>query len=301
MGIPLPAFYFNQDKTGAQQVVDGVQRLTTIKRFMSNELKLDENYLVSLTDLKNLTYDTLDSATKSRFAKTQLVTYIIEPQTPDALKYDIFNRVNTGGSPLTAQEIRHCMTKNRSRQFLKELVELPSFDKVTGHHFWKAETRDDKRMVNREYALRFCAFCINPIEKYSNAASLDAYLLECGQYFDHVNLISDTKLAELQTKFDQAMKNAFVILGKFAFRRYQGVNARRGPLNRAVFESQALALANYRLEILQPKQEEVKEALLNLFSEVDYDRAIGTSTSNYSKLKLRIERPQAVLKEILGC
>lgn len=301
MGIPLPAFYFNQDKTGAQQVVDGVQRLTTIKRFMAGQLVLDAENLVSLKDLHGQHYAELESLTKRRFANTQIVAYIIEPQTPDALKYDIFNRVNTGGSPLSAQEIRHCMTKKRSRDFLKTLTELPSFDKVTDRNFWNGTKRDDKRMVNREFALRFCAFYINPIEEYSKADSLDSYLLEFSYRLDQENDISDAKLAQLQAAFDQAMINAHAILGNLAFRRYLGDGERRGPLNRAVFESQALALARYTPSILQPYYANIKTTLLTLFNDREYDRAVGTSTGNYSKIKLRIERTQAVLKDILGC
>lgn len=301
MGIPLPAFYFNQDKHGAQQVVDGVQRLTTIKRFMSNQFPLKDDDLISLKDVKNLTYDKLDSATKRRFSNTQIVAYIIEPQTPDALKYDIFNRVNTGGSPLSAQEIRHCMSKARSRDFLKRLVELPSFDEVTLRHFWSGNERDDKRMVNRECALRFCAFYLNPVEDYANAISLDAYLLDCSQRLDQPGMAGDNKLAELEAAFDQAMKNAYALLGNQAFRRFQGQGGRRGPLNRAVFESQALALCHYPLDLLLPHQAAIKADLLGLFSEAEYDKAVGTSTGNYSKLKYRLERPKAVLREITGC
>jgi len=113
--------------------------------------------------LKGLLYSTLEPATRRRFAGTQIVAHVIEPQTPDEVKYDIFNRVNTGGSPLTAQEIRHCMSKTRSRHFLKALVESPNFDKALGDVFWNKDStgnlvRDNLRMSDREMALRFCAF-----------------------------------------------------------------------------------------------------------------------------------------------
>jgi hypothetical protein len=124
LGIPLPAFYFNQDSLGSHQVVDGVQRLTTVKLFMTDQLELHEQHLEYLKSLGGLGYSTLDPATRRRFAGTQIVAHVIEPQTPDEIKYDIFNRVNTGGSPLTAQEIRHCMSKQRSRNFLKSLASI---------------------------------------------------------------------------------------------------------------------------------------------------------------------------------
>jgi hypothetical protein len=189
LGIPLPAFYFNQDKDGAQQVIDGVQRLTTIKRFMSDQLELKEECLEYLSPLKGSTFSTLDTATKRRFSNTQIVAHVIEPQTPDGVKYDIFNRVNTGGSPLTAQEIRHCMSKTRSRNFLRKLVENDSFDVATGEFFWSKNSegewvRDSKRMADREMALRFCAFYIKPLDEYAEASSLDSFLLDFSRWLD---------------------------------------------------------------------------------------------------------------------
>ena len=99
LGIPLPAFYFNQDALGAHQVIDGVQRLTTVKLFMSDKLVLDAQRLEYLKVLQGHAYSTIDHATRRRFAGTQIVAHVIEPQTPDEVKYDIFNRVNTRGAP----------------------------------------------------------------------------------------------------------------------------------------------------------------------------------------------------------
>lgn len=178
MGIPLPAFYFNQDKSGAYQVVDGVQRLSTIKRFMANQLPLHKDELATLHHVQDKTFAELEPGLRQKLQKTQITAFIIEPQTPDSLKYDIFNRVNTGGSPLTAQEIRHCISKDRSRTFLRELATLPSFDTATGNYFWRGKERDNKRMKNIEFVLRFCAFYLFPVEDYAHAASLDEYLLQ---------------------------------------------------------------------------------------------------------------------------
>ncbi|MDZ4320699.1 MAG: DUF262 domain-containing protein, partial [Phenylobacterium sp.] len=109
LGIPLPAFYFNQDDDGTSQVVDGVQRLSTISLFMRNEHALNAADLEYLITLDGLTYEQLDAGSLRRFRATQIVVHVIEPQTPDEVKFDIFNRVNTLGSPLSAQEIRHAM------------------------------------------------------------------------------------------------------------------------------------------------------------------------------------------------
>src|SRR5690606_13684153 len=125
LGIPLPAFYFNQDLEGAMQVVDGVQRLTTIHKFVvGGEVLSDLEYL---KDLEGQRFKDLDVVLRRRFQQTQIFVNVIEPQTPDDVKFDVFRRINTGGSPLTPQEIRHCMSRKRSRELFKQLTNLPAF------------------------------------------------------------------------------------------------------------------------------------------------------------------------------
>ena len=151
LGIPLPAFYFNQDLAGAMQVVDGVQRLTTINRFAKGEDTLAG--LEYLTGLEGQSFNDLDVVLRRRFQQTQIFVNVIEPQTPDDVKFDVFRRINTGGSPLTAQEIRHCMSRAKSRSLLKALTSMPSFHEATAEAF-----RHERRMADREVVLRFCAF-----------------------------------------------------------------------------------------------------------------------------------------------
>jgi hypothetical protein len=79
----------------------------------------------------------LEPVLQRRIRSTQIVVHVIEPQTPDDIKYDIFGRVNTLGEPLSAQEIRHAMSKDRSRQFLHRLVHLESFDDATRFYFYR--------------------------------------------------------------------------------------------------------------------------------------------------------------------
>jgi hypothetical protein len=301
LGIPLPAFYFNQDDVGAHQVIDGVQRLTTIRLFMSDELKLEEEHMEYLKPLQGLCYSTLDPATRRRFSGTQIVAHVIEPQTPDEVKYDIFNRVNTGGTPLSPQEIRHCMSKERSRSLLAILVENTNFDAATGYAFWAQGQdglihRDNRRMSDREMALRFCAFRNFSVENYGQAASLDSYLLEFTRRLD-THAVADAEYDDLVSVFDQAMINSHEILGGLAFRRYQYNSSRRGPINRAIFESQALA--DYSLEQLMPFQDQILMSFLELFEDPVYDNAVKSGTGDVLKIHRRLEMPRKVLEGIV--
>lgn len=303
LGIPLPAFYFNQDSTGSYQVIDGVQRLTTIKNFMSGQLTLHDTHLEYLKDLKGHTYDSLDAPVRRRFSGTQIVAHVIEPQTPDEVKFDIFNRVNTGGSPLEAQEIRHCMSKDVSRRLLISMVERPSFDRATAFTFWTkgpdgTRIRHNRRMADRELALRFCAFRSTAIAEYERASSLDGFLLDFTRRIDREFSLS--QITDLEEAFERSMINCGEILGDAAFRRWAPDAPRRGPINRAVFESQALALAEHPRSALLPYRDKIVAAFRNLFNDETYDAAVRFGTGDPRKVERRLAAPKKLLKEIIG-
>lgn len=310
LGIPLPAFYFNQDRDGTYQVVDGVQRLTTIRLFMTDDHTLDYADMEYLRELHGHRYSDLEPVLQRRIRATQIVVHVIEPQTPDEIKYDIFGRVNTLGEPLSAQEIRHAMSKNRSRQFLHDLVHMESFDEATDSYFYRASSettsqriRDSKRMTDRELALRFCAFSRFSNEEYRKFENLDAYLVEFtrridGRATDGARL-TDAELHDLRDSFGRAMKNAAEILGRDAFRRWNHKTKRRGPINRAVFEAQSIALSAYALKQLSPRAKQIRAVMLQAFADPDYLQAVTVGTGDSSKIELRLDRTRELIKEAL--
>lgn len=307
LGIPLPAFYFNQSQNGNYQVVDGVQRLSTIRLFMKDEHALGEVDLEYLKDLKGLYFSELDKVLVRRLRSTQIVVHVIEPQTPDEVKYDIFNRVNTLGSPLSAQEIRHAMSGKRSREFLARLAENDIFDKATENHYKRTDSagkvvRNSRRMANRELVLRFCAFRTCTISEYREFPSLDAFLMNFTKRIDGVSErseINDSELKKLSDDFENAMTAASIILEEAAFRRWPLDADRRGPINRAVFEAQANALADHPLKILKNKKQKVVKALRSAFDDPEYVKSVTVGTGSPSRVAYRIDETRKILKEAL--
>ena len=110
--------------------------------------------------------------------------------------------------------------------------------------------------------------------------------------------ITDQDLFEMKQEFQRAMVNASTILGKAAFRRWPLNVTRRGPINRAVFESQALALAGYRLEDLLPKQEQILTSFRKLFEESEYARSVTVGTGDPRRVETRLVRAKDMLREI---
>ena len=303
LGIPLPAFYFDQGKDGKYQVVDGVQRLTTIYEFMNNNHALKWGELEYLKNLDESTFENLDPALQRRFKAAQIVVHVIEPQTPSEVKFDIFNRVNTLGSPLSAQEIRHAMSGNRSKELLITLVEDKRFDEATEYKYWSKDVngidiRNSARMTNRELALRFCAFRYCSIDDYRTFPSLDAFLMYFTRQIDGMDgaiRIGNADLDRLKSDFFNAMDAATVILGDAAFRRWPLDVERRGPINRAVFEAQANALANYPVKQLLKRKSKIKKAFRSAFYNPEYRNSVTVSTGSPNRVQLRLKKTEDIL------
>lgn len=308
LGIPLPAFYFNQLPDGTYQVVDGVQRLSTIAIFMGDKHRLSAIDLEYLTALDGQDFSHLEGAASRRFRATQIVVHVIEPQTPDEVKFDIFNRVNTLGSPLSSQEVRHAMSRDRSRRFLAQLAESAEFDIATQHQYWRVEgntrVRDGRRMSDRELVLRFCAFRNFNVENYRQFESLDAYLNEFTRRLDGISEVtqplSDAELQGLEHDFKRAMVNAHQVLGPAAFRRWPLAQQRRGPINRALFEAQGNALADFQLDRLAPHKEEIVNAFRGAFDDARYLRAVTVGTGDPLNITARLDSTRTLLAKAIS-
>ena len=117
MGIPLPLIYVKEDDKGVYIIVDGRQRLTTLFQFMNHEFSLQK--LTILTSLngayfsestKNGTkFETyLTQAQQSKIEDCPLTLHVIKPPTHDRVTFDLFDRVNRGGTRLNNQEMSAC-------------------------------------------------------------------------------------------------------------------------------------------------------------------------------------------------
>lgn len=287
--IPLPAFYFAEDSDGMMRVVDGLQRLSTVRDFVRGgpnggfALKGLE-YL----DIDGKRFDELPPAWRRRINNTQIVVHVIDPTTPTGIKYDIFKRINTGGSPLSSQEIRHCMSKERSRKFLKRCTNMTEFDQATD-----GRLRRHPRMNDREMALRFCAFELLGLAEYRDTyQAMDPFLDAATSSLDDPRKVDDAALEDLHGKFTRSMRNCREVFGDHAFRKWPYSSEKRlSPINRPLFDSWSVALADYTLSDLRRRQADIVAHTRRLMTnDARYVESISTSTGDPRKVTYRFEK-----------
>ena len=293
LGIPLPSFYFNEDASLKLQVVDGVQRLTTIFDFVKKkDFKLGD--VTYLADFEGKGYSELGAQFRRRIGQTQFVVHVIDPQTPYRVKFEIFRRINTGGSPLYPQEIRHCMSKDRSREFLKTLANEQSFLTATGESF-----KDHPRMADREVVLRFLAFRICSPDEYAQHPSFDDFLGSVTERLD--NDISEEELKKLSVDFIRSMKNSYSVFGENAFRKWPLDAERRSPINKSLFESWSTVLADYSETSIKENAGELAHRARRMMTlDQEFMGSISSSTGSVSNVRIRLAKVKDSVKGVLS-
>jgi hypothetical protein len=299
--IPLPAFYFAEDSDGTLRVVDGVQRLSTIDDFVQGgDDRKGGFYLDGLeyiADVRRKRFEDLPALWKRRIFNTQIVAHVIAPSTPAPVMYDIFRRINTGGTPLNAQEIRHCISKQRSRDFLKSLVRIPAFDQATGRRL-----NNQKRMIDREVALRFVAFWEFGPKRYVDESgdTMDSFLLRVIRALDDPKTVSDDQLCTISRAFELGLTNSYVTFGEYAFRKWLLDSDSKNPFNRALFEVWTVELARVDPQQVRDHADAIAHGSRSaMTNDSSYLASLTSATGDVRNVQRRFSKTAAILQEVL--
>lgn len=298
--IPIPAFYFYENEDGKYQVIDGQQRLTTIKEFVNGEFRLSGlEYLGN--EYNKRTFKNLDSKYKQRIYRTQIAVNILDARSPKKVIYDIFRRVNTGGVNLNPQEMRNAICKPEVREFLKASTKNRNYLLATRNRI------KDDRMDSQELALRFYAFyqLYDFWEEelhydYSNIASM------LDDAIEELNQMKVDKREELYETFDEAMFRAYQAFGNYCFSKIQregnGVRRNLDYINKSLFSSFSVLLMNPKYDDIDIKkyQKKLLCKLADMLEEHSYTNCITVGTGDRRNVYANFKYSRQVLEECLG-
>ncbi len=271
---PIPVIYLDQEDDGSLIVIDGNQRLMSISLFLDNRFKLQG--LTAFPDLNGLRFRDLDPRFRNHIINRTLRCITILKETHPQIKFDVFERLNTGSVQLNAQELRHGL-------YHGPLMEL--LDKLGEDKLWKSLTgiKADKRMRGSELILRFLALSFD-LDKYEKP------LADFLNRFARENK-NAARAEEFKVAFREALAGVKHLFAGGAFRLFDEKGEPENNLNAAVFDAQMVGIARSKLDleaIAKIDRKAFLERYKALQNEEAFNRAVTASTSDPPLVARRI-------------
>ena len=299
--IPLPIVYLSEEKDGKEYVIDGQQRLTSFFSFIDGSFPEGKPFKLSglnvCSDLNGKKFNELTDELQNKINSYGVHTITFLKNSSENLKFEIFERLNTGSVQLNDQELRNCLYRGNFNVALKEMAADLDFMYICGI---KAP---DKRMKDIELVLRFCAFYHKTYLKYK--APIRSFLNIEAQ---EKRIITDKDLLELKSAFKNSCQIIRSLLDKNAFKRfYKGkdgqINGFWEPskFNTSLYDILMYSFANEDKNKVFQNLDSIKEALIYLMTEdQEFVYSIELSTSSVQAVITRFDKWRDALKNILG-
>ncbi|TCU65641.1 uncharacterized protein DUF262 [Tissierella praeacuta] len=276
LNIPIPPIFVSQDDDGIWDVIDGVQRLSTIFQFVgilrdenNNDVEplvlLGTDYLPSFEGMKWGSEDEVKGFTREQqlnFKRSRLDVTIVKKESDPNTKYELFQRLNTGGSLLSDQEVRNCLMIMSNKEFYEFLDSLQKYDNF--RNTISISDRKSDEEYRMELLLRLLVAVeidwniVNDYRAFSELLDKEVLKLCKNKQYDKISA---------KDRFCKTFDIIYDILGEDAFKRFSG-NKHVGPFLNASYQAISYGVYNNIDDIL--KQNNYKVWLSNKIKEM-YD------------------------------
>ena len=298
MNVPIPPVFLGEDEYGHYVVLDGRQRLTAVKDFLNNVLTL--NKLEVWDALNGMRFeDLIKRGFDKHIIRRFIPAVVILKESSAVVKYDVFDRLNTGGVTANEMEIRNAVYRGKFTDVLHELSRVKEFCQLWNIPIEKIDAENNtiyKQMDDLSLVLRF--FALSEHDKMN--MKFKDYLSE---FIDMRNKLYERDAEAISVdkkRFMNAVNNCWRIFGKDAFLKPPGKDGRRVrsfPLADAVM----IALADYEpYTISKDKENSAKTAFDGLFSDDDFMKATGTGTNGKGAIATRIAKAKQAAQQALA-
>lgn len=280
LGIPIPPIFVAEDNNGKWEVVDGLQRISTIFSFFGILTDLPEKNNSTLTQgelitaLEGVNIDTLPIKLKTTIKRAVCRVEVVRWDSLEDIRYELFNRLNTGASPLSDQEIRNCIFRSYPvdlNQVLRDVAGLKKFNDLIA-----PSDRKKEEMFLEELTLRFFAFKYLEGEfKTTVPQFLSEFMRSVSTGELQFNLLEEKKYLErvIELLNDNYGKSIFRPKGNFALHIYDSLA--------------------YTIPKIFPNIDGNEESIIDRIEALTQDHEyndIGTSTFSNMRIKKRMDR-----------
>lgn len=195
MGLPIPFLFFWQDQEGRMEIVDGSQRIRTIRDFMENKLVLRGLEAIPLAN--GLRYADFSPSRQLKFVETSIRVIILDNATDGVTRTEMFARINTGGTTATEAEVRRGSLPGPFMDVIISLADSPVFVKLTPINKQLSDKREREELVTRYFAY-LESFDINAIAADGSIGDIPDYKEEPRKfYFTFVKAMNERVFREI--------------------------------------------------------------------------------------------------------
>ena len=300
LSVPLPIVYLAEELDNTESVIDGQQRLTSFFSFIDGKFPNGQPFRLSkmkvFPELNKKSYSDLSEELQDKIRYYQIRTVTIRRDSDPDLKFEIFERLNTGAIPLNEMELRNCVYRGSYIQLLKELAEDDVFTELVGLK------KPDKRMKDIELVLRFAAFYHATYLKYQSP--MKRFFNQDMEKYKDINEADANALRDAFKKSVQIVKSLF---GTSAFKRfYRGTQGNPNGL----WEAQQFntSLYDVLMGVFYDKDknqvyaalDSIREGLIDLMTtNQDFIDAITLGTSEVDRVRKRFDLTRMLIDDIL--
>ncbi|NJL28522.1 MAG: DUF262 domain-containing protein [Thermoanaerobaculia bacterium] len=297
MNVPVPPVFLGEEEYAKYVVLDGRQRLKAIYDFLCNQLRL-----CGLRVWTELNGDTYAAIKKKGFAPTIerrfLPAILLTRESSPEVKYDVFDRLNTGGVIAKPMEVRNAIFPGEFNGLLHELSADSKFRQLWGIPDSKDLEALEKNSLYREMAdlelvLRFFALRDATLRGMRYKDFMSDFMSKRNADYERSISLRQVDAA----LFHQATRNCLQIFDMRAFIKPGGETGRRSaPYSDAVMQ----ALADHAPEVFTTRvSQSVREGFDRLAEDPEFQKAISTGTNGESAIKNRIQLAREVVKAVV--
>ena len=295
----VPSFFVSEKTDGSWDVVDGLQRLSTILQ-LTGDLQGEDGSRVEplvleetryLPDLRGKTWESddlnsqLPQSAKVKIKRARLDLKIVRNTSDKSAKYELFQRLNTGGSLATAQEVRNCLLIMLNRSFYHWFADLGQDE-----HFRRCLPLSERMLEERydlELVTRFLALRTMEASQLSRIGDLGSFLT------DKVVAFAQSEQFDRATE-ERAFRNTFhcldSCLGENAFKKFDPTKGRSlGPFLISVFEVMAVGIG-YRghVEGSMPTQDRIDKVHRSLWKNEEFLSSTGSGIKAAGRIPVTV-------------
>lgn len=272
MRIPLPSCYFAEEEGGRHLVIDGVQRITTITKFMDDEFPLEG--LTTFKELEGKRFSDIGDY-RAELEATTIRCIVLRKENPKDLIREIFSRLNQGAVELSDQEIRHAIFPGALDKLLTELAqnkEIKNFGLGPNSEKIK-DSLEAEEQVLRFFALR------GELEDYEDKFS--RYL---DKFMEQNQNLSKREIANLKTAFTESLEKCSLV---FEDEVFMDTNKLRKRQSMVYYDLLMHSFSTVDKEKIKEHRNEIKREFINLCKDKEFQKSLSGGLQNKASILKR--------------